>query len=312
MPKMYSDSYIYKQFPAYEKEMLGFILNAQVLDTNSTAFENIIFDIKRRNISKKLVDVLKSKNTVLCIGNKTLPKAFKTFVSADPKNHTAPPKLYIDCTDLIELKNGEYVCKNIDWLISYLISGMTALIYRVKENMLTGNQSIVKDGAEAWSALFTYIIDRIYKISSVQNMKKRITYIGAIYYLVNIIGKDLEKSSDSIKAIATKVAKIESRDAAIVDMQIAPEDFVNIDTFITKVTKIFDLTDFKTNIFIEKWMTSFGTGTVFGMEFLPAFATMLTDSYVGGYINQQMTIEKATGSSMVTVSKTVLEIGERV
>jgi hypothetical protein len=39
---------------------------------------------------------------------------------------------------------------------------------------------------------------------------------------------------------------------------------------------------------------------------------MLTNTYVGGYIDQQMTIEKVAGTSMVTFSKTILQIGASV
>ena len=70
--------------------------------------------------------------------------------------------------------------------------------------------------------------------------------------------------------------------------------------------------DFKTSNVIAMWMQAFGTGTVFAMEFLPAFATMLTNTYIGGYIDQQMTIEKITGTAMVSFSKTILQIGASV
>ena len=59
-------------------------------------------------------------------------------------------------------------------------------------------------------------------------------------------------------------------------------------------------------------MQAFGNGTVFALEFLPAFYMMLTNIYVGGYIDQQMTIEKVTGQSMVKFVKTILEIGASV
>ena len=44
----------------------------------------------------------------------------------------------------------------------------------------------------------------------------------------------------------------------------------------------------------------------------PAFSTMMTDAYVGGYLNQQMTIEKIIGPTMVSFTKTILQIGATV
>jgi hypothetical protein len=56
-------------------------------------------------------------------------------------------------------------------------------------------------------------------------------------------------------------------------------------------------------------MTSFGTGTVFALEIFPAFASMMTDAYVGGYINNQKSIEKIAGTGMTEITKTLLTIG---
>ena len=59
-------------------------------------------------------------------------------------------------------------------------------------------------------------------------------------------------------------------------------------------------------------MQFYGTGTVFALEFFPAFSAMLTDAYVGGYINNQLTIEKIAGQSMVKFTKQILQIGDAV
>ena len=59
-------------------------------------------------------------------------------------------------------------------------------------------------------------------------------------------------------------------------------------------------------------MKAFGTGTIFALEFFPAFSAMMTNTYVGGYLDQQMTIEKIAGNSMVSFTKTILQIGASV
>ena len=56
-------------------------------------------------------------------------------------------------------------------------------------------------------------------------------------------------------------------------------------------------------------MYKYGPGTVFALELFPAFATMLTDAYVGAYINNQKSIEKIAGPSMVEFTKALLSIG---
>ena len=313
MPKTYSNTYIFNQYPDYEKKMFGFIMNAERIDTSSNEFKDILYDFKRRNVSNALLKIITSKNVVLCInpGN-SLPKAFKTFVAKDVKQDKTSYKAFIDVTDCISFKNGAYVCSRIDWLISYTISAMVNYIYAVAENKLVGNASVLKDGGEAFSRAFSYVIDRMYKISTVQQLRRRIEYASAIYYQVNLLGKSLDKNYDSIKANAMRIADIENKDAQIVDLMFKDTDFLNIDTFVSALTRVFNFKDLKTSNVIAVWMQAFGTGTVFALEFFPAFSTMLTNTYVGGYLDQQLTIEKVTGTAMVSFSKTILQIGASV
>lgn len=311
MPKTYAQTYLYRQFPQYEKMMLEGIMQGERIDVNDDKFANIMYDVKRRQVSSDLIKVLKSKNTVLIRPAKTLPKAFKVFVAKDVKNDKKE-KVFIDVSDCIFDKNGEYVCNHIDWIIAYLITAMNSYIYALMPNKVLSNQSIIRDGAEAFSSMFSYILDRIYKISTVQSLRKRIEYISAMYYQINILGKDYSKQMESIKAIAMKVSNIEPRDAQIVDLQLEEGCFNTLLTFTDNLNRIFKFKDLKVSIIVDKWMQSFGTGTVFGLEFYPAFAMMLTNTYVGGYIDNQLTIEKITGQSMVKMTKSILQIGAGV
>jgi hypothetical protein len=65
----------------------------------------------------------------------------------------------------------------------------------------------------------------------------------------------------------------------------------------------------KLDNFVDKWMFLFGMNTVFGMEYFPALSAMLTDAYVGAYINNQKTIEKVVGNILVGYTKEQLERG---
>ena len=61
------------------------------------------------------------------------------------------------------------------------------------------------------------------------------------------------------------------------------------------------------DIVVERWMHSYGVGTVFALEYFPAFSSMMTDAYIGGYLNSQKTIEKVCGTSMVNYSKDAID-----
>lgn len=312
MAKPYSKTYLYGKYGDYDKKIYEFIISAERIDTKSSEFDDILYDIKRRKISDYLAKVITSNNVVMCSNpGKALPKAFKTFVAADPKDGNKP-KAFIDVTDCVVYKDGVYVCDKLDWLVSYTISATTGFIYAKAENKLLGNSNILKDGCDAWVRCFSYIIDRMYKISVVPQIKSRIDYMAAIYYQVNIMCKDLKHSEDSIKANAIRVSRIDPKDAKVVDIMLEDGDFINIATFVSAIGRINKLKDIKVDIVVGNWMNAFGPGTVFALEYFPAFSTMLTNAYVGAYLDQQMTIEKIAGDSMVHFSKTILQIGATV
>ena len=313
MAKTYSQTYLFSQYGGYEKEIYKFIINAERINTKSAEFDDILYDLKRRKISDHLAKIITSDNVIVGINptGKPLPKAFKAFVASDVKDNNKV-KVFIDVTECVVYKNGVYVCNKLDWLVSYIINAMTSYIYVKAENKLTGNSSVLKDGCTAWVRCFSYIIDRMYKISTVPSIKSRVDYLAAIYYQTNILGKDLDKSEDSIKANAIRISDINSKDASVVDMMIEEYDFDNIDTFVNAVGRIIQLKDIKTSNIVSFWMNAFGPGTVFALEYFPAFSAMMTNTYVGAYLDQQMTIEKIAGDSMIKFSKTILQIGASV
>ena len=48
--------------------------------------------------------------------------------------------------------------------------------------------------------------------------------------------------------------------------------------------------------------------TLFALEYYPAFAGMLTNAYIGCYLNNQSTIEKVAGKDMISFVKSILEM----
>ncbi len=319
MAKMYVDTYIYRQYPEYEKKLYEFILKASRIDTKGKEFEDIIYDVKRRKVSDALTKIIMSDNVVLGINEAgTLPKAFKVFPAKDAKEDRNKMKVFVDVTGIIKFEHGQYVCTNLEWFMSYIINAMTSYIYAVAPNKLLGNSSLIKDGGDAFVASLSYITDRLYKISTVREIKEKVEYLIAIYWQVCIVGKSLDKDYDSILANAMRISGINKRNAIATDILYNNyeeiEDkaiFNNIDLFISSFSKL-GFKDIKSSTFISQWMSAFGTGTVMGMEYFPSFSAMLTDTYMGGYLNQQITIEKITGTSMVSFTKTILQIGASV
>lgn len=313
MPKTIEDTFMFRIIPDYKKAVLNFITKSDRIDTRSRAFEDIVFDVKRRRISDSLTKIITSPNLVIATADLTMPKAFKAFVAKDPKSGNAP-KVFVDATDVVKMINGKYDCQDINWLISYVIAGMTYYIYSLASNKILMDASVINDGGECFRGLFSYIIDRIYKITSVPVVKKKIDYVLVMYYMFNLLCRDatLESSFRTVRNTAIKITDIDDKDARSIDILLKDGDFDTLETFIAMLGRVFNLKDISVNAVLSKWMEAYQPGTQFAMEFFPAFSMMLTHAYIGGFLNNQNLIEKITGRPMVSFCKTILRIGDSV
>ena len=85
---------------------------------------------------------------------------------------------------------------------------------------------------------------------------------------------------------------------------------MNINYFIKDCGDILKLPNMAIDIILDRWMKMYGVGTALALELYPSLASMITNAYVGCYINQQKSIEKICGRTMVEFSKDILRIGE--
>lgn len=312
MAKTYAGTYLYGKYHEYEQKILSFIMDGTEIDKNIDEFEDIRYEVKRRQVSSSLVKILDSKMVILMIGKDPLPKSFKVFCAKDIKGpKTDKMKVYIDCTNILKKndKTGRYECNgnSIDMLISYLVSAMHTFIYYADEMRICNNSKIMSIGAQAFAKLFTHVVDYSCKISSMPSTKAKCMYLASMYYLSNLLGKDY--TSESCRKISKEVSGLSDRDAGIIDIQIKKESMMNIKFFMETVADVLNISKLTLDVVVERWMTIYGTGTVFALEIFPAFASMITDAYVGAYLNNQRTIEKVTGSNMVEFTKVLLSIG---
>lgn len=305
LAKTYASTFLYNK-GNYEKNLVNFIMTAEEIDKDGEAFKDIKFDVKRRQIDNCLIKVLESNNVKLMIHPVPLPKAFKVFVATDIKSSDKKMKVFIDCSEIVKFNDGIYRCNNIDILIAYLVSAINNLIYYADPKRIIMRREIIDSGARCFSALFTYIIDYIYKISNTQSIKAKCQYLCARYYLEYILQKDF---TDSLKAACRNISLMSEREEEILNLQIEDDMFRNIQTFIKGLLKVLKLPETNVELVVEKWLYLYGTGTQFALEIFPAFATMMTNCYVGCYINNQKTIEKITGRNMVDFTKGMLRIG---
>lgn len=308
LTKTYINSYLYNvNSSQYEKRLLDFVMKGEEINKLDESFEDIRYEVKRRQVSSSLVKVLDSKNVVLISSPMPLPKAFKVFTAKDVKGDKKL-KVFIDC-DIIRKVNGKYVCNNIDIFIAYLVSAMNQFIYHIDPKRLIMRDEIISSGSRAFANLFTNIIDYLYKVSTVSSTRDKCLYLSSLYYQVNLLQKDI---TDSVKHNARKVSGISEREEEILLLQLDENSLDDINEFINSIARILKLSKLTLDAFVEKWIFLYGTGTQFALELYTAFATMITNAYVGCYINNQKTIEKIVGNGgkdMVAFTNAILKVG---
>lgn len=303
--KSFANTYLYsKASMQYEKRLMDFIMKAEQVNKLDPSFEDIKYEVKKRQVSNSLVKVLESNQVILMIQDIPLPKAFKVFCAKDIKGD-GKMKIFIDA-DVIKKVEGKYKCINVDILVAYLVSAMNTRIYYSDPKRLIMREEIIKNGASAFSSMFTYIVDYLYKISTVSSTRDKCRYLSAMYYIQNLLQKDV---TDSVKHVCRNIAGISEREEELLLMQLPDNVFDNINFFIQAVAKVLRLPKLSLDTFLEKWLYIFGTGTQFALELYPAFATMMTNVYVGCYLNNQKTIEKVVGRDMVAFSTAILRVG---
>ena len=134
--------------------------------------------------------------------------------------------------------------------------------------------------------------------------------MSALYYQCGLLCKDL---TDSVRARARKISGLNQREVDIVETLMGPNPFENIDTFVKSLAKVLRIDgQLKLDNFIDKWAFVYGSGTQYGTELYTSFAAIVTNAYVGSYINNQKTIEKVLGKTLVAFTNALFKVGSEL
>ena len=309
-PKTFKDTYLYYK-GNYEQELFKFIMSADRINKSDESFQDIIYDVKRRQVTPSLVSILKSNNVILLSSDvNPMPRAFKVFASRDVKTDKAT-KVFIDVSGIISNKDGRYTCNTnrIDVLIAYLLSAMNTFIYSCAPERIVNRTRLVMSCASCFASMVYYIIDYL-RVGAVDNVKGKVMYLASYYFQVGLMGKD--DDGQSVLNTCKRISGLSEREINMVDILLESSEnpYKNIDTFIRALSKVIRADNLTLDPFIDKWMKLFGVGTQFGTELYTSFSTMITDAYVGAYLNNQKTIEKICGRNMVEFVQEIFEVGK--
>lgn len=287
----------------YTNVMVKAIMEGVRINKNTDQFlEDVSMEIKRSSSPTYLLKILNSKNVILFTPKDPMPKPIKVFCAKDIKNKTSDIKVFIDVSDVIEKNEntGRYKVQT-NTLISYLVAAKINMIYYKIPGAFVKNSNYMYLAARIYAKLFTHIIDYLGNISVIPENRNKMMYFASQFFLYNVIGLE---SDERVSQISMKVADVSSTISNIYNMS-ARDAIKNksIKDFLGLVQQQFKMDKLTASVFISKWMYLYGSGTMFGVEFFPSFVQMITDSYIGVYLNNQKTIEKVVGKDMVEFGK---------
>ena len=292
---------------AVENDILEYVTNAQRINYGDISFKTIKDQLKTRSTSAVLYRILQRGDINLCIYKKELPSSFKVFCAKDKRTGSNTKKIFIDATGLIEYQDGQFYCKDIDRLATYLTGALVQMIYYTDTTKLTNNAILQKCSVSAFVKMFASVMEYL-KVNNYLQNKERILYIAGVYFAYSVIGMDIE----SARRISAVVNKVNPMDQKAHDYRYIEDDFTNINTFITSITNTFKLVGMNTAVFANKWLYLYGKNTIYAMELYPIFLSTMMYAYAGTYINNWKRIETVCGKDMVDIAVNVLKIGSDI
>lgn len=308
--KTYSDTYIYNSTAngegSMERSLIEYIRTSNRINKNSSAFEQVKNQVKVRQSTAVLYRILMNNDVVLCEGKAEAPASFKVFMAKDIMTDKKK-RVFIDVTGLLQLNNGMYFCKEVDKLCAYLIMALVQFLYYNDNQRFIDNNVVCKTSMTCFVRLFTGILDNL-RVANFAENKTKIAYIVGVYYGFAVMGKPL----DSARKYSAAVNGINLKDASGYDYWYKIEDFKDINTFLLFLTDSFHLNGLTTGVFLTRYMQMYGKGTIFGLELMPSFISIITNAYSGSFINSQKTIEKFCGRDMIALSTEILRLGAEV
>ena len=316
--KHIADSYLY-QTADYEEDLFKYLMTAQRVDKNEPSFNDVVYDVKRQ-ASSVLMKVLLSKKVVLMLSQKGVSRAFKVIYMEDPKDHVN--KVFIDCASVISYDNGTYACKKVGNLVSYLTTAMVYIIYYNIPKAILTNHTIMKSGTSAFVDLMLYILGYLKAPITFADNKERMSFVLAEYFQTCVAGRDNNETSYNL---AKSISGIQEKKTCDYLHTKFGTDFeggtLTFNKFLEKFALVFmdqekgqvtpkNRALLTTDSFIHRWMYAFGPSTMLGLELFVPFSQMLTDVYVGAFLNQQNTIEKVAGSKAIhAFTNELLKVG---
>ena len=197
---------------------------------------------------------------------------------------------------------------------------MTYVTYYNLPKVIISNSVLMKSSTEAFVDLMLYVLGYLKVPITYNDNKERMSFTLAEYYQICIAGKE---PGESVYNLAKSVSKIKEKKTCdylhAIFAQFLTYDFP-FDKFLSKFAEVFlgqddtqispkNRAKLTADAFVQRWMYAYGPSTFLALDCFVPFSQLLTDTYVGAYLNQQNTIEKVVGKNFTTFTNELIKVG---
>jgi hypothetical protein len=205
-------------------------------------------------------------------------------------------------------RNDNY---NIENKVLYALLEDAYINYRMYEswNTFYMNQGIVKFSVPVYVKLMNKVLDKLYGLNFNPLKSDEINYVLGKFFLINVLQKP---DNDETNNIAYNNIFNDTTKQMIVncDADFSNDAYLSLDTFFENLARNFDtLSNLNLRIFLQNWMTMYGSPSVLAIEYYPSLLEMVFSSCIfGARINKDTLIDSVVGKDTLKLHSEISKV----
>ncbi|MGL6099439.1 MAG: hypothetical protein ACRC0G_07425 [Fusobacteriaceae bacterium] len=138
--------------------------------------------------------------------------------------------------------------------------------------------------AKSYGKLMLKVFNRLFSLSANTINLEKVLYCVHKFYYLNVLG--FKDSTENINSTCMKMTEtINSKIVSDIDNYVTDKDYATLKTFLEALaTNIPVCAKLTQSGFMNSWVSMYGSGSVFAIEFLPAYLTIIDYVMTGSYL----------------------------
>lgn len=288
--KKITESFIFNQLmknQAVKDSVKNINIQRDTVSTESISEQIAVITKKMKYAGKDKTIELLMRGVITPIYNPTL--SLPKYLFSMLKNDSGTIKAICDLTNFSSMNaNG---LNDIYTKTLFALMQSSAINYELftNWNKYITNINLIKSCAITYSKMTGKILDRLYAIKIDQFKSDLIHFLLAKFFIINMCGRLNTANTDEIAYYA---CYNKSTKELIIDEASSLDDgmFNSFDAFIKEISKL-GMKNLNVRIFIENFARMYGEASLLGIDYLPAFLSIIFGTAINANLGKDSIIE---------------------